>query len=229
MICILPLPLERYDNWIVPTCCNRKFCFGCLIHLQRNHNPKNKLKLGLKRVGLFNCPFCRQPYIPNVNAATKNSTKRAEVNDPVALCRVGLTHFENENYNDALSYWTRSANLGDVESQFSLSKLYQGHVAKDEKKRIHHLEQAAILGHAEARYELGQYELTNEKFDRAVSHFMISAKLGHDSSLSSLKECYINGHVSKDEAKVFFKHMEDDPQYSEVYELAGKLIDLDLE
>ena len=74
-------------------------------------------------------------------------------------------------------------------------------VEKDEIKALYHLEEAAIRGHAEARYDLGCYEWNNNGLDdwRALEHWIIAACLGHDQSLQVLKDCYKVGDVSKDD------------------------------
>jgi len=58
--------------------------------------------------------------------------------------------------------------LGDAGAHFNLSVfIYEGRVVeKDGKKRVYHLEQAAIGGHATARYNLGCEEDENGRMDR---------------------------------------------------------------
>jgi hypothetical protein len=46
---------------------------------------------------------------------------------------------------------------------------------------------------------LGCAEWENGRLDRAVKHFIIAAKLGHDGSLYALKEGYKDGIVSKED------------------------------
>ena len=71
---------------------------------------------------------------------------------------------------------------------------------KDEKKELYHfLEQAAIGGNPSARYNLGIEEEGNGRMDRAVKHWIIAAKLGHDASLDALKGGYEDGLVSKED------------------------------
>jgi TPR repeat protein len=72
-------------------------------------------------------------------------------------------------------------------------------VEKDEKKKVYHLEEAAIGGDPYARYLLASNECRNERIDRAVKHWLIAAKLGYDGSLKPLKQCYAAGVVSKEE------------------------------
>ena len=88
-----------------------------------------------------------------------------------------------------------------MESHFQLSTLYgnaQG-VEKDEKKELHHLEQAAIGGHPSARHNLGARSYLNGRVDRAVKHWIIAANLGADKSLQHLKDLHKAGLVSKED------------------------------
>src|SRR6056300_946225 len=91
--------------------------------------------------------------------------------------------------------------MGDFEAHFNLSIMYrkgQG-VEKNTKKEVYHLEEAAIGGHPEARYNLGCYEGKNKRHDRAKKHYIIAAKLGDDDALEVVKEGFAAGLVSKDE------------------------------
>ncbi len=67
------------------------------------------------------------------------------------------------------------------------------------KKRLHHLKEAAIRGHPEARYNLAMYEKENGRHVRAARHLIISTKLGDYKSLERLKLAYQAELVSKDD------------------------------
>ena len=128
--------------------------------------------------------------------------KRAAADDPVALFEFGWRARENGDHGGAIKYWTKAAELGNINSQYNLSGLYflgQG-VEKDEEKALYHLEEAAIGGHVEARHNLGRFEgENNANMDRAFKHFTIAANMGHDKSLELLKKNYANGFVTKDD------------------------------
>ena len=90
----------------------------------------------------------------------------------------------------AIEYWTKAAGLGDAGARYQLSVAYQlGQCAeKDEEKEVYHnLEEAAIGGHVDARYNLGVKDANNFKI---VKHWIIAANLGHDNSLKTLKDVY---------------------------------------
>jgi TPR repeat protein len=127
--------------------------------------------------------------------------KRAAANDPAALRHIGTTHYEEGDYDKSFEYWTKAAGLGDVDAHYSLSVMYrEGYgVEKDEKKKIYHLEEAAIAGHVEARCNLAYNEMRNERYERAVRHSIIAANLGRDDSIHNLKACFIDGLVSKED------------------------------
>ncbi|KAK1747256.1 hypothetical protein QTG54_002600 [Skeletonema marinoi] len=123
------------------------------------------------------CPFCRHSPPKSQAEARKNNMKRVEANDPVAIC------------------------VGDIVAHNNLSVMYQKGegVEKDDKKAVHHLEQAAIGGHPKARHNLGVIEKENGRNNRAVKHWIIAANMGHDDSLENLKLVYREGRVSKED------------------------------
>ena len=95
----------------------------------------------------------------------------------------------------------KGSRIGSVEAHYQLSTLYRSGegVEKDKKRELHHLTEAAIGGHAEARHNLGYIETENCRVDRAVKHFIISAKLGTYNSLDCLKDLYRQALVSKED------------------------------
>jgi TPR repeat protein len=130
--------------------------------------------------------------------------KRAEVNDPVAIYQMGLMRHAEGDYDGALEYWTKAAELGDIRAHYLLSIMYgkgEG-VEKDKKKGLYHLEQAAIGGDPYARYDLGCVEEENGRNDRAIKHWIIAANLGQDGSLDALKEGFKSGLVTKEDYAV---------------------------
>ena len=128
--------------------------------------------------------------------------KRIEVNDQDALTIQGHERYKKGDYSEAFEYWTKAAELEDVEAHFRLSDLYRfGEVVeKDMEKVINHLEAAAIGGHPNARYDPGcmEWNWNNNKAERAVKHWVIGARhQGHDDSIKGLMYAYKRGFVSK--------------------------------
>mmetsp|Transcript_33746 Transcript_33746/g.50627 ORF Transcript_33746/g.50627 Transcript_33746/m.50627 type:complete len:104 (-) Transcript_33746:12-323(-) len=72
--------------------------------------------------------------------------KRVEANDPVTLHQEGREQYEKGNYNSAFEYFTRAAELGEMEAHYNLSCMYRDGlgVEKDKGKEIYHLEEAAL-------------------------------------------------------------------------------------
>ena len=147
------------------------------------------------------CPFCREPYVSSAAEADRNLLKRIKAGDRVAFRQKGCQAREERNYSVAVEFLTKAANMGDVEAHSQLSQLYcdgEG-VEMDMKKAVHHFEEAAIGGNPLARFNLGVVSTRERKFNRAVKHFIIAARQGHDGALEQLKELYKKGTVTKAE------------------------------
>jgi len=91
--------------------------------------------------------------------------------------------------------------LGHAEAHYQLADLYRNGlgVEKDRGREIHHLEEAAIGGHPNARYNLGWEEEESGNIERAVKHWIISANLGDDDSIKPLMKYFKEGFVSKED------------------------------
>jgi hypothetical protein len=127
--------------------------------------------------------------------------KRVEANDPVAALEMGVRNYSEGDYDGAFKYYTKATELGNILAHHNLSLMYRRGecVEKDEKKELHHLEQAAIGGNPIARYNLGCYESERLMYERAVKHWIIAANLGDDDSMKMVKEGFQRGLVSKDD------------------------------
>ncbi len=64
------------------------------------------------------------------------------------------------DYETTLKYLTKAAELGDAGAHYHLSLMYRDGegVEKDQEKEIYHLEEAAIGGHPNARFNVGCIE-----------------------------------------------------------------------
>ena len=187
-ICSLPLPSEDFSLY---SCCAQTICGGCAYASQMRE---------IERRLQQTCPFCRHPT-PNTQEEAKNNyMKRVEANDPVAMNQLGSYYDQKGDNKKAFQYYTKAAGLGNMNAHYNLSVMYEygDGVEKDKKKELFHLEEAAIGGHASARYNLGCEEAKNGRLDRAVKHFIIAANMGQDESLESLKRMYREGIVSKE-------------------------------
>eukprot|EP00577_Skeletonema_sp_RCC1716_P025974 CAMPEP_0113424466 /NCGR_PEP_ID=MMETSP0013_2-20120614/29609_1 /TAXON_ID=2843 ORGANISM="Skeletonema costatum, Strain 1716" /NCGR_SAMPLE_ID=MMETSP0013_2 /ASSEMBLY_ACC=CAM_ASM_000158 /LENGTH=162 /DNA_ID=CAMNT_0000312479 /DNA_START=328 /DNA_END=813 /DNA_ORIENTATION=+ /assembly_acc=CAM_ASM_000158 len=140
------------------------------------------------------CPFCRTHSPNSQEECHKNTLKRAEADDPIAVCEIGEMYYRAGD-ESAYKYFAKAAEMGDAVAHYNLSDSYRRGegVEKDERKEIYHLEEAAIRGHPDARHDLATEEGRNGRFDRAVKHWVIAANLGHDDSIQRLKKCYTHG------------------------------------
>ena len=190
-ICLLPLPIDPSKSGFY-TCCSKHVCDGC--------NIANKKREDERRLQ-HECPFCRSALHKTQDEKKERLMKRIEANDPVAMRNMGTDRNVGGDHEAAFEYWTRAAALGDVLAHYHLSILYHNgnSVEKDEKKYLHHTEQAAIGGHPAARWNLGFKEGENGRLDRAAKHWIIAAKLGHDQSLAAVKDLYRDGLASKED------------------------------
>ena len=181
-ICFDPLPIDGTECFISACCCQR-ICKSC-----GSSNQKRELDDGLTP----KCPYCRHPA-PTSQMEARMMFRKMEGtagirNNPFAVARIGLNRFEEGDYRGAFKHWTKAAGLGDVQSHHYLSIMYHLElgVEQDKEREVYHLEQAAIAGHATARFNLGCHELKEGNVERAVKHFTIAAKQGNDESLSNL-------------------------------------------
>ena len=190
-ICCLPLSIDISKS-IMMGCCSKYICKGCCYA-----NQMHELEAGLQQ----RCAFCREPLPESDEECNKRTMERVKKNDPAAMAEMGKKHKVEGDFGKALEYFTKAAELGDMGAHNNLGNLYYygDGVDKDEKKEIHHYEEAAIGGHPQARGILGFHESTNGRFERAVKHFIIAANLGCDISLKAVKDLFVKGIASKED------------------------------
>ena len=190
-ICCLPMPIDpTYCTFM--GCCSKLICDGC-----EYANKKREYAAGLEQ----RCPFCREPAPESDEEADKREMKWVKKNNPLAMCQMGNKCSRQGDYETAVEYSTKAAQLGDASAHYNLSCMYdKGHgVEKDMKKEVYHLEEAAIGGHPHARHNLGCEEANNGRFERAKKHWIIAANLGYHDSLTGLKNLYAIGLASKED------------------------------
>ena len=56
---------------------------------------------------------------------------------------------------------------------------------------------------------LGIVEDESGKKKRAVNHFMIAAETGYDDSLKEIRECFLNGHATKEDFERALRYHKD--------------------
>ncbi len=192
LICCLPLSLD-VAKYSMQYCCSKLICNGCdYANLMRMKEGKLK----------YTCAFCREPTPFSKERRDEYRMKRIETNDPVAMYEEGVDQYEKGDYSSAFEYCAKAAELGDVKAHFRLAVMYDNGfgVEKDMGKNIHHMEEAAIGGYPEARYNLGCHEWKeNNNAEKAVKHWIISAGQGYDLSIEALMDAFKEGCVVKEE------------------------------
>ena len=188
-ICCLPLPTD-HKRLIIKSCCCKFLCLGC-----HDANMRREIEGQLDHT----CPFCRSKSNLSEEECDRNVMKRVQLNDPNAMREMGLGCREKGDHQSAFAYLSKAAELGNVDSHHTLACMYhlgQG-VERDDKKERYHLEQASIGGHPAARHNLGCVEIENNRFERALKHFMIASKQGFEESLERVEDLYADGFASK--------------------------------
>ena len=190
-ICCLPLPLDLMKSTLTG-CCSKLICTGCFYANQMRELEQN---LATK------CTFCREALSKTEEEHFKRLMRRIEKNDPYAIYQQGAEQYDKGDYRSAFEYWKKATDLGNVDAHHRLAGLYifgKG-VEQEEGKIIHHLEEAAIAGHPEARYNIGYHKWNNGDKEGAVKHWIIAATLGEDDSTKMLMKAFKEGHVSKED------------------------------
>jgi tetratricopeptide (TPR) repeat protein len=190
-ICCLPLPIDPNKS-VINSCCCKYICNGC--------NYANKRREGEQGLEM-RCPYCREELPTTDEEIHQNLMKRAKANDPVAISLEGQKCDREGDLEGAFQYFTKATELGDLDAHNNLACMYRegDGVERDLKKAVYHAEEAAIGGHANARFNLGDHESRNGRLDRAMRHFIIAAKLGHDNALEAVKINFRKGFVSKED------------------------------
>ncbi len=184
-LCFLPLGKQKST---FKSCCSKIICEGCVY--------ANHISNGDRR-----CPFCREPRPKEKGEIRRRKMKRVKANDPAALSHMGRQRYKEGDYDGAFEYLTKAAELGNAAAHCQLGVMYwKGHgVEKDEEKKIHHYEKAAIGGHPGTRHALALIEEKRGNIERSVKHFVIAANLGFEISMKELWGRYSRGHITKEE------------------------------
>ncbi|EJK63948.1 hypothetical protein THAOC_15366, partial [Thalassiosira oceanica] len=93
----------------------------------------------------------------------------------------GLCGLE-KNVPRAIQLWSEAADLGSAKALFKMGmKYFNGGdgLAQDKAKAIRCWESAAMQGDVESRHGIGVCEWEKRKYNNALKHFMISAKMGY--------------------------------------------------
>ena len=204
-ICTLPIPLPMDKHSVFNVCCMKRICHGC--------------DLAAKKRGMDDCPFCRTRYLDNDADALKMVQARVAKKDPVAISYLGEKYFHGrlglkKDLQMAVKLWTEAAELGSIEALYNLGVTYReyregGAIQQDMAKAAEFWMRAAMQGSVEARHDLGCYELLKGNPDRAVRHFLISAKMGLKESVERIKGYFMSGLATKEQYAEALKGFQD--------------------
>lgn len=179
-ICFLRLPYgAQYRTYL--SCCGKFVCVGCIDQM-------------LTAEELMLCVFCRTPEATTRDEEIKRMKKRMSANDPEAIRMMGCVYAEGKkgiarNHFMATQLFHRAADLGSHQAHSRLAQAYCDGlgVQVDKKKSIYHAEQAAIGGNVFSRVALGEKEHEKGNLKKALQHWMIAARGGHEESWDKVR------------------------------------------
>ena len=190
-ICMLPLPIDDRETTYF-SCCGKVLCSGC-VHAHRTADNRNL------------CPFCRTPAPTLDREYIESTKKRADSDDVWAIYSLGCYYDEGEyglqqNQRKAMKLWFRAGGLGHATAYNNVGYAYEhgDGVERDMTKAKYYYELAAMRGNRLARHNIGCLEESAGNMNRATKHWMISVGAGYDKSLKEIRQCFLEGHATKD-------------------------------
>ena len=190
-ICLLPMP--KVDETLTKSCCGKRICHGCIYTMVEREGNK------------FICAFCRTPPPTSREEEMNRIKKLADNNSAEAFYMlaysydVGMMGMQ-QNHQKANELYLKAGELGFAKGYYSLGMAYdfgEG-VEVDKKKAKYYYELAAMKGCMNARHNLGCIEGKGGNHQRAIKHYLVSAKGGYDRSLDNVKVGFRNGDITKD-------------------------------
>ncbi|EJK74250.1 hypothetical protein THAOC_04084 [Thalassiosira oceanica] len=185
------IELPMHKNSKVKACCMKRVCDGC--------------DLAAAQRGMYDtCPFCRTAIPADDASMLAMIQKRVGKGDAVAIKVLGEQYYYGrlevaKDVPRAVELWTEAAELGSLDAHYELGhRYYDGDGVEEDKPRgIRHWQQAAMNGHVLSRNNLGEAEHINGNYQLSVQHWMVSAKMGYQTSLNYIKDMFKEGHASK--------------------------------
>ena len=198
-ICFRPLPNDGQITF--KSCCGKLICDGCIYAMDEEAHGRGKIGL---------CAFCREPNPRSDEDDIKRIKKLMEADNAKAFYALAA-YYEGgisgvpQDFAKANELWLKAGELGCHEGYCNLGISYNNGsgVGVDIKKAKHYWELAAMNGDVDARHNLGCMEGQAGNDDRAMKHFILSARDGHKKSLDGVKAGFMNGFVKTDICKYF--------------------------
>ena len=207
-ICMLPLPFN-YSQAYFYACCGKTLCVGCVYAQKKEVISKGKDKMV--------CAFCRTPPPKSEKEVIDRLKIGVERNDAKSMQQLAVHYLNGEmglqkDLVKAIEMYQKAGKHGCASAYGKIGHFYYcdetflcdtkltcERVEKDYKKARQCWELAAIGGCTISRYALARLEMGNGNDVIASKHFLISAKAGCKKSLNQLKNCFKNGHITKDD------------------------------
>ena len=195
-LCFMPMLHSSCGKYMTyQPCCGKILCNGCW------HAVCDEVKQGNMKDW---CPFCRVPTTRNLEEIIQRFYDRMELNDPEAFYQIGLVNYNGDwrltqDFKKALKLFVKASELGSCRAHCKIADMHilgEG-VTKDYDKALHHYKLAAIGGHEEARHNVGLKYLSLGDVRRGMKHCIYAANAGYEKALSTIREGYENGYVSK--------------------------------
>ena len=204
-----PICLERMPTLVSGSkyysCCGKEICSGC-IHAPVYDNLGNE-------VDNQKCPFCRTPHHTSKEEIAERYKSRMEAGDPIAIFNRGCDYQDGLNglpdYTKALELFHRAVDLGYTEACCSIGYCHEfgRGVEVDKKKAMHYYELAAMKGNTFARCNLGVLEEDAGNMKRALKHYMVAIRGGHNDALKMIKELYSDGYAMKEATQKHYSYI----------------------
>lgn len=105
----------------------------------------------------------------------------------------GVDAYHNYNYTEAVSWYKKAAEQGQVDAQYCLGfcYFYGDGVTQDDSQAVYWYEKAAEQGHTDAQFELGEmYENgdgVTQDDEQAVYWYKKAAEQGYAYAIAALK------------------------------------------
>ena len=203
---MLPLPIDARHTAFQP-CCGKTLCLGCL-YTQR------------KRDHSLQCAFCRTPGAIDEDEAIDRLKRGRERKHAKSTYQLALTYKYGamgfkKDFAKALELYLEAGEYGSADAYYDVGYLYDNGlgVKRDVKKAKYYWELGAIGGSIAARHNLGCVEEEAGNDERALKHFLISAKAGFKPSLEKIKMGLQLGDITEAEyaeaARLYQKQQDD--------------------
>lgn len=133
----------------------------------------------------LNLPAFAVSNIPNIDGGKRAATMYAK----------GMTAYQQRDFEQAESYWKRSAKSEHLQSMYSLGLLYEMGVLgqPDTEKAGYWYKKAAQRGAVPAQYSLGKLHFLQGNYEEAKEWLLEAAKADHPNAQFDLATMYRDG------------------------------------